>query len=453
VPELEAWQKVIITGSSGNTFLTSVHGPQYTGDVPHVLTCQHCHAGAADYTFETMEQAHEGMYADPSVPGQAGCSACHAAGEIRNACDGCHTSAVTATANSLHTTQQGYITAIEDRCGCSFEGAGVGDFYDVRCAGCHTTCGQCHISRPNSVGGGFPLIGGTILYSHRFRATPDMTEQCTACHGSRVGADYLGEIEGNAPDAHRSMGMQCTGCHTMDEIHGDGTAYEHRYQVANMPRCEDCHGETAASDVVTVDPGSMMCSTCHGADTVDVPAMWMNHAHHVDAAGTDCSHCHRDGVPAEAPPNAQCQVCHSQPYKNCTNCHNLTDEGYDIEPSVVQLKIARNWSPYRTEYDIALVRHTPVDPGTFDNWNLDLPAYEDKPTWQYTSPHSIQRSTPQTAVAEGDGCMTACHGAADGPEGFLLRETDLYEADGVTPLVDYQANIDIVIPGTFPGGK
>ena len=106
-----------------------------------------------------MEEAHTGMFRDPSVPGETGCTACHDENFARSACDQCHETAVTNTANSLHTTLNGYITAIEDRCGCEFDDQGVGDFFDNRCAGCHTTCGQCHVSRPNSVGGGFPKIG------------------------------------------------------------------------------------------------------------------------------------------------------------------------------------------------------------------------------------------------------------------------------------------------------
>jgi thiosulfate/3-mercaptopyruvate sulfurtransferase len=293
------------------------------------------------------------------------------------------------------------------------------------------------------VGGGFPRIGS--LYSHRFRETPDMNEQCTACHGSRVGTDYRGEIEGNQPDAHRTAGMQCNGCHTREEIHGDGNEYASRYEVANMPRCEDCHEQD-----IQVDAGGGNCTLCHpdGFGSATVPAAQLNHAHHggIEVA---CSHCH-DPVPSVALPVAQCQTCHSQPYKNCTNCHNLTDEGYDILPSVVQLKIGRNPSPHREEYDIAIVRHTPIDPGTFANWGLDLPDYLSKSTWQYASPHNILRATPQTAVEPGGSCYDACHGSPDGPDGYLLRESDLYEEDGVTRLVDYDANIDYVIPEGFP---
>lgn len=451
MPELEAWEKVIITGSNGNRFLTSAHGPDFEGDngTPHVLSCQHCHGGAADFTFATMEEAHDGMFADPSAPGQSGCTACHDESFARSACDQCHEEAVTNTANSLHTTQRGYVIAIEDRCGCDFDAEGSEGF-QARCAGCHTTCGQCHISRPASVGGGFPNIGS--YYSHRFRESPDMNEQCTACHGSRVGHDFKGEGEGNVPDVHRSSGMQCDGCHTKEEIHGDGTEYTHRYQVASMPRCEDCHS-------IAVDPTGEDCSVCHingvGTDPVTVPSDLINHAHHVADATTACDHCHRDGVPATEIPTAQCQVCHSQPYKNCTNCHNMVagPEGYDIDPSILQLKIARNPSEYRQEYDIAVVRHTPVDPETFANWGLTLPEYTSKPTWVYSSPHNVIRSTPQTTVAEGIGCAASCHGSPDGPDGFLLRETDLYEADGTTRLPDYDANIGIVIPAEFPSAK
>jgi len=417
-----------------------VHGPAYAGDqLPHVLTCQHCHAGAADNTFTTMAEAHTGMFADPSAPGESGCAACHDAGFARSACDQCHADEVTATSNSLHTTQQGYIKAIEDRCGCDYDGLGVDDFFDARCAGCHTTCGQCHVSRPNSVGGGFPKIGTYV--SHKFAATPDMNEQCTACHGSRIGTDFKGELAGNQPDLHRNAGMKCDDCHHKNEIHGDGTAYEHRYEVAGMPRCENCHSLALQSGFGHIHHTGQNpdCGQCH------------------HNGGSTCSDCHNDGVAFafQYPlPNMQCQVCHSQPYKNCTNCHNLTDQGYEIEPSVIQLKIALNPSPYRDEYDVCVVRHTPVDPETFANWGLVFPEddthYYSKSTWQYSSPHNIQRETPQTAVGAGDRCFTACHHSADGPDGYLLRESDLYEMDGVTQLVDYPANIDIVIPESFP---
>lgn len=368
------------------------------------MSCQTCHGGAADYTFSDMEEAHAGMNPDPS--------AFTAQGDIP-ACVGCHQDEVAATRYGLHTNLWGEKTAIELRGRCTFEGSGHEDMFDAKCGACHTTCGQCHISRPNSVGGGFPQIGS--YYSHRFRASPDMNEQCTACHGSRVGVDYKGELEGNDPDVHRSRGMKCEACHSKEEIHGDPTHtaenhLEHRYETDNMPRCENCHSG-------------------------------ISNAYH---------DIHVDGTAA----NLQCQVCHSQPYKNCTNCHNLTGSGkpdkFEIDPSVIQFKIARNPSPYRTEYDNVVVRHVPVDPATYSDWGLELPGYLDSPTWKYASPHNILRWTPQTTVEDGQSCSASCHLTPDGPEGYFLRLSDLYEGDGTTPLPDHDANDEIVIPDSFP---
>lgn len=443
MPELEAWQSVIITGSNGNVFLSSVHGPQYSGGLHHALSCQHCHGGQPDGTFTTMEEAHVGVIVDPSATGDSGCTACHdgsdAVGVLRSACDGCHTATVTNTANSLHTTQQGYFTAIEDRGGMFTQDHEP--WFEARCAECHTTCGQCHVARPKSVGGGFMMRGGISLSSHRFYRTPDMTEQCTACHGTRVGDDFQGVLDGVEPDVHFTRGRRCNYCHTAAELHGDGTQYQHRYEVAAMPRCEDCH-----SGNVIVDTGSG-CSACHlGGDTIEVPPASVHHAHHV-AESSDCAHCHRPDVPAVDMPNLQCQACHSQPYKNCSNCHNHTLDpgGFSIDPSTIQFKLARNPSPHRAEYDIAVVRHVAIAPATYANWGLSLPDFESKPTWLYSSPHNIRKNTAQTAPVTSESCAYSCHQSAS----VLLRADDL--GDPGTPI--YNANIGIVIPDEWPGKK
>jgi len=82
VPALEAWQKVFIdlSNDNGKDFIASVHGPKYAGQaISHKLSCQACHAGPADNTFEGMTEGHQGMVLDPSSPGDVGCnvSGCH----------------------------------------------------------------------------------------------------------------------------------------------------------------------------------------------------------------------------------------------------------------------------------------------------------------------------------------------------------------------------------------
>ncbi len=397
--------------------MTSVHGPDYSGNaIEHALTCQMCHNGPADNTFEDMAEAHTGIVRDPSTGGDIGCLQCHDEEFGATACDNCHESIAASSANSLHTNLWGEKAAIELRGDCTFDGSGYEDMFTNKCGGCHTTCGQCHVSRPNSVGGGFPKFGGVIYSAHGFNRTPDQTENCTACHGSRVGTDYNGDLDGNVRDTHRNQGMKCEACHTGEEMHGDGQYegdhYNHRYEVATMPRCENCHSTLSDNQF---------------------------HNAHVDGFV--------DGG------NLQCQVCHSQPYKNCTNCHNLvadekTDK-YDINPSVVQFKIAKNPSAHRSEYDYSVVRHVPVDPDTYADWGLTLPDYLIEPTWKYASPHNVILSTPQTTVEDGQGCGASCHGTPDSPEGFFLRESDLRDLSG-NPLVDYDANIGIVIPDDSP---
>ncbi len=310
--------------------------------------------------------------------------------------------------NSLHSQLWGEKAMVTQRGNCEFSGA-VEEGFNLRCFGCHTTCGQCHISRPNSVGGGFIKVGGSS-FSHRFRSTPHMTEQCTACHGSRIGTDYLGDPEaGIQPDYHYgSRLMQCHDCHSGQELHGDGQStnasghYEHRYEVKSMPRCEDCHSIDTSNDY---------------------------HEAHVN------------GTVAGA--NLQCQVCHSQPYKNCTNCHPEpagADEPFTIDESEWAIKIGKNNNPARDEYDYVVVRHVPVSTTTYESWGLSLSELT-IPTWKYASPHNIRKITDQTT---SDGaCGASCHASSPTSVDIYLRETDLY--DSGTPLPDYNANLPIVI--------
>jgi len=389
---------VIIDGNQGTLFLNSPHG---------ALTCQTCHGGMADFTFATMTEAHTGVVADPSAAG---------------ACDGCHAAIAAAAGNSLHSNLWGYRELIEHR-----TSAMAGDYdapFEDSCNGCHTTCGQCHVSRPNSVGGG-------LVNKHNFRE-PHMTNQCTACHGSRIAVDYFGEtgpfgtgggLPGNLKDVHWSSRlMKCDACHTAAEMHGDGDGgnasghYEHRYEVEAMPRCETCHAAVAAVGAYhqhhNGDAGS--CHTCHlSGDNV-----------------LGCETCHTGpgggAVTIEFPlPTLQCQVCHSQPYKNCTSCHsNGVGGGYDEDAisSEGLLKIARNpRTDTRGEYDYSIVRHVPVDPQTYQAWGLSVGfGAGDQPTWKYASPHNILKNTAQTTVESGQSCGASCHGSD-----FYLRAADI----------------------------
>ena len=352
---MEVWEKVLI---AGDVFLTSVHNG--TG-------CTSCHGGAD--SVGTKDGAHQGLIVYPSADAETYCLACHQ-------------SEVNGDKTSVHATFKGIDYMVGVRSGGAFdpEDPAYADKYQSQCIKCHTTCGQCHVSRPASVEGG-------LLNNHVFQATPSSIYNCTACHGSRVGEEYLGQREGYKADVHWNPGgKQCTFCHTGTEMHANGSSYDKRYDVAAMPRCEDCHDDVAAAN-----------------------------DYHTQHWG-----------------ELQCNVCHSQEYKNCYNCH----AGVGLqEPSSLGFKIGNNPLPTSLrDYDYVVLRHIPVSPNTFDDWGLSLPQYDSLPTWKYASPHNIQLITPQTDTTGTGDCDAACHNSD-----LFLRNADLRD-------YEINANQDVVVP-------
>ena len=339
---MEVWEKVLLTDAG---FLTSVHNEH---------GCTSCHGGADDAA--TKDAAHDGLVASPSQQPEIYCISCH--------------SVVTGSdSRSVHRTFKGIDDMLGRRSGWTFDRdhPQYGEKYEKQCAKCHTSCGQCHVSRPASAGGG-------LLEGHKFKISPSSIYNCTACHGSRVGEEYLGQRPGYAADVHwNPNAMQCTACHDADEMHASGSQYKKRYDVAQMPQCEECHADKATSNVF--------------------------HTEHWD--------------------ELQCNVCHSQEYKNCYNCHAGT--GLE-EPSSLGLKIGLNPIPSpRRDAEYVLLRHIPVDPTTFSDWGLSLTTFDALPTWKYASPHNIRRITPQTDSSGLANCYAACHENS----ALFLRASDL----------------------------
>lgn len=339
------------------------------------------------------------------------------------ACEGCHSGIAAMAENSLHSNLWGYKELISHRTGAEF--ASYEEPFEGSCNECHTTCGQCHVSRPASVDGG-------LVRGHKFD-TPHMTNQCTACHGTRISIDYFGQagafgdnsgVPGNSADVHwGTQSMLCTRCHSATEMHGDSGGasqpeghYTHRYQTETMPRCDsaECHASDVSTGQYHVHHNGVEadCHACHGSGA---------------AQELGCSVCHPDGVPAYTSPLPvlQCNVCHSQPYKNCQSCHsNGIGGGYDTEALISEnmLKIAKNpRTDYRPEYDYVLVRHVPVDEDTYSQWGLSA-SFDagDQPTWKYASPHNVILRTDQTTVEQGQSCGASCHNTD-----YYLRATDI----------------------------
>ena len=359
---LEPWEKVLVDGEA---FPETVHGQ---------ITCSECHGGdeASD-----KDLAHTDMIRNPSEP--------HA--EI---CSQCHPDVTDSAIQSLHTTQQGYWTVLNTRSATDHDPA-LEEMFGNHCASCHTTCADCHVSQPNSAGGGF-------IDGHLFKSTPSTTRNCTACHGSRVGNEYLGKHEDLSPDIHFRQGrMGCTDCHSGQELHGQPSACdtchatpeestmpppEHRYDGLQAPRCETCH-----------------TSTTTGEDGIEM------HAVH----GGDLS----------------CSVCHSINYTSCDGCHVAISEQsgnpfFSTHGTYQGFWIGRNpIQSYDRPYEFVPVRHVPIAPDSYAYYGEDLlPNFDALPTWTYATPHNTQLETPQT-----ESC-NACHG---NPNLFLTADKVLPE--------------------------
>lgn len=364
---MAVWEKVLVS----TDFAQSTHG---------ALGCRSCHGGPEGEN--TKENAHVGVVIDPS------------AGEA-TACRTCHASIVEDFPKSLHATQNGYFTAYAQRAGVAPNDPAYRAMFEDRCAECHASCGQCHISRPASVAGG-------LTNGHEFRKSPSQTNQCTACHGSRVGDEFRGKNEGIPADVHYLSGMNCMDCHTGIELHGDGTTPDHRFANDAGPRCETCHPDATSTE-----------------SSVSYHAM---HAGQV-----------------------ACQVCHSVSYKNCYSCHVEQDSQGIRFPSRMDFRIGRNIAKTAERpYEYVLLRHIPIATDSFEPWGLEMPNYASSPTWRLATPHNIQRNAPQT-----ESCGN-CHDSLDL---FLTSRyvSELIE-EGIMEAAEQQAN-EAVIVNELQGGQ
>jgi hypothetical protein len=364
LPPLEAWEKVFL-------------GYEFVADVHNTQNCIGCHGGVAE--AEEMDDAHEGVVRDPLE---------HS--ESVDTCRVCHTESGRLAETSLHQNLNGYHTALEAR-GADLSDPAMQEAFANHCDDCHTTCGQCHLSRPTALGAG-------LLREHTVKATASMKDTCMACHGARVADEYQGKNEGVEGSVHwLEEGMACYECHEITHYHGDGTDYAHRYDGEPGVECLDCHEEA--------DPQES-----------DI----QEHILHADKVA--------------------CQVCHvSGPYKSCYNCHvGLDEEGIPYrrtDESQLTLKIGRN--PVQSEdrpWDYVLLRHVPVAPDTFAFYDgYELPDFDNAPTWKYATPHNIQRVTAQNQSCD------SCHG----------NSALFLTADDVAP-EEVKANADVLVQQVPP---
>lgn len=385
---LEPWEKVLV---DIGMFSPTVHGQ---------IPCEDCHGGVQ---AQSKEAAHEGLIARPSEDPKA-------------VCGDCHPDVVAHADDNLHNNLKGYWSVLDTRSGGANHAA-MEEMFGNHCASCHTSCGDCHISQPASVGGGF-------IDGHAFNKEPSMTRNCTACHGSRVGNEYMGKHEDIKADVHFRQGrMKCVDCHTGREMHGYPQACdtchtapengivpppEHRYDGVKSPSCESCHATVAIGDGIQM------------------------HEFH---AG-----------------ELSCQVCHSVSYSSCDGCHVAVSETtgnpyFATEGSYLGFWIGKNSrKSFDRPYEYVPVRHVPIASTSFEYYGENmLPEFDALPTWVYATPHNIQRVTPQTESCD------QCH---NNPALFLtpdkVKPEELEANLNIMVLDIPPAIIDLLKPITLP---
>lgn len=372
-PHIEVYDRVFLGGDGYARFKQSTHGAE---------RCVTCHGGT-DSTADKHIAHSGGFVAFPSRDPETSCMPCH-------------TAIVENHSTSLHANGWGQKSMVVLRSGlASFDDLpeGLKGGYAADCAGCHASCGDCHVNRPHAGGGG-------LYKGHEFTKTPNMRDNCAACHASRIGHGYFGIGAGTLPDVHLEAGLDCLDCHSRDELHGDGLVYDQRYSMPLLPDCADCHTNLGTANLY--------------------------HTVHLETFN--------------------CQTCHSQNYNNCGSCH-IGGSGARI-PAYLGFKIGMNPLPATKPYRFATLRRSLMAPDSWQNYGVgQLSDFSVRPTFKYTTPHNIRRWTARTEVGQGKSCFAGCHIAE---ENGIFRNKELYLF--TSDLLDWEREADagVVVDGKLP---
>ncbi len=161
-------------------------------------------------------------------------------------------------------------------------------------------------------------------------------------------------------DIHFQRGMHCIDCHFLQDVHGDGHVYSTNWDALEV-ECEDCHGSTARSRLVTsgpnggndlrlgkTDDGLPFFEEKGGAilqrsrvtpglawkipQTIDSQSPYAREAHdsrHLAAPGAGSTFAGAQGSSELTSAKLECAACHGSWIHNCLGRHidmNLGDQ-------------------------------------------------------------------------------------------------------------------------------
>jgi hypothetical protein len=159
---------------------------------------------------------------------------------------------------SLHRTGMGKQTFYNEVPNGGFEKYVQVPYEELACRGCHTPglgfgtvkgergCLSCHDTDN-------PTLGAIV-------DSDNLNGVCGVCH-SRQKAEA---ITWNYSDVHRDAGMGCMDCHSLGDVHGDGTAYASMLEEGAIDaRCANCHTELASNSYHNIHSEAVDCTACH----------------------------------------------------------------------------------------------------------------------------------------------------------------------------------------------
>jgi len=255
-------------------------------------------------------------------------------------CASCHQPIAKNYKLSLHYTNAGMKNGVRPRFSPQEAKAFDAKVFEQSCRSCHASCGDCHVKSPIISGVNLGLMAG-----HKF-VRKEEAKTCALCHGGRVYPEFTGEYGGNA-DVHYQKGMSCSDCHKAAEMHGDGTAYAGRREVAGRPSCAACHPS-----------GSEKTDKAKEA-----------HADHGD--------------------KVSCSACHSSAeYRGCASCH--LGEGATSSPQFI---LGDN---PRKPGQLTTLRLVPTVRGTFEKAGIAQASFDELPNLWDAVPHNTKKRTERT---------------------------------------------------------
>jgi len=357
-------------------------------------SCVDCHNGVA--AANTSEAAHtNGWIADPTADGGTTCAG-----------SGCHDAAmVEEFKNSLHYTVSGINNGLCERLKDTPDAQATFDTQFPRCNSCHATCGQCHVSKPNTAGSG-------LLKGHKFVKSPDTKETCSPCHHTS------GPLYMRSDTHYLDQKMECIACHT------DSTEF-HGRAVADMPDTivhTDGSGKIIDLSATNIGPKSepdmksgivkVTCAKCHASETAAHGTTAFDHSSELD-----------------------CYACHASVYPNCTGCHS-GKVGLTEDKAVIGLS-----EPGNPDSKLTTLVHNPPATDMYGPNSpvvIDLEATSTKSFWGSYSAHSVQR-TPLVR----DGATTMCENCHDGGRGEIFLTND-----DLTSGVDAASDFLLTVPSS-----